>query len=306
MTMTEFGSPPTKTRKHLITLLILAALTTLGLLAIFYHGIVFLAEEWDSDQYSHGALIPIVSAVIIWLKRHELSATPRRPSWVGLVILVPTLAIALIGQLATINLLLHLSLVFSIIGLVIAFLGLRVAGLLWFPLIYLFFMIPLPDFLQVKLSGQLQLLSSSLGVSFIRLFDISVFREGNIIDLGDFKMQVVEACNGLRYIFPLMSFGILVAYLYNGPFWQRVLLFVSTIPIAVLMNSMRIGIIGILHELYGINAASGFLHDFEGWAVFGTCLALLLIELKLLSYLNPVKKPFLDYFSVTTIRQAHS
>jgi exosortase D (VPLPA-CTERM-specific) len=154
------------------------------------------------------------------------------------------------------------------------------------PLAYLLFMVPLPNFLYNNLSQALQLVSSAIGVEFIRLFGISVHLEGNVIDLGGYRLQVVEACSGLRYLFPLMSFGVLVAYLFQAPMWQRVLVFLATVPITVLMNSFRIGVIGVLVEHQGIGAAEGFLHAFEGWIIFISCLAVLLGVIWLLHRLS--------------------
>jgi exosortase D (VPLPA-CTERM-specific) len=120
----------------------------------------------------------------------------------------------------------------------------------------------------------------------VRLFGISVYLEGNVIDLGSYQLQVVEACSGLRYLFPLMSFGFLIACLFQAPFWQRALVFLSTLPITVLMNSFRIGVIGVLVEYWGIGMAEGFLHAFEGWIIFLGCLAVLLLEIWLLHKLT--------------------
>ncbi len=111
-----------------------------------------------------------------------------------------------------------------------------------------------------------------------RLLGISVYLEGNVIDLGSYKLEVAEACSGLRYLFPLMSVGAIMAYLINGKAWARVVVFASTIPIAILMNSFRIGVIGVLVDRYGTEQATGILHFFEGWVVFMICLALLTLE----------------------------
>ena len=111
-------------------------------------------------------------------------------------------------------------------------------------------MIPLPSFLYFNLSQELQLISSMIGVAVIRLFDISVYLEGNVIDLGVYQLQVVEACSGLRYLFPLMSFGFLISYIYRGPVWQKIVIFLSTIPITVVMNSFRIGVIGCVSRVF--------------------------------------------------------
>src|SRR4029077_4772564 len=120
-----------------------------------------------------------------------------------------------------------------------------------------------------------QLISSQLGTFFIRLLQIPVYLEGNVIDLGVYKLQVVEACSGLRYLYPLMSLGFLAAYLFQAPLWQRALIFLSTIPISIAMNSLRIGIVGILVTHWGPQDADGFLHMFEGWIIFIACSVLL-------------------------------
>lgn len=107
------------------------------------------------------------------------------------------------------------------------------------------------------------------------MFQIPVFLEGNIIDLGVYQLQVVEACSGLRYLFPLMSLGFIAAYFYQAAFWKRAIVFLMTIPITILMNSFRIGVIGVMVDNWGISMAEGFLHDFEGWIIFMACAAIL-------------------------------
>lgn len=281
---------------------VMAGIVVLGLALVFYDSIQFLVEEWDSDQYSHGALIPVVSVVIAWMKREEIKQTPVRSSWWGVVVLTMALMLAMVGKIATIYFFVHMAIVIATIGAVLAFFGTKMVATLWMPLFYLFFMIPLPDFLLVKISAQMQLWSTMMGVDFIRLFGISVFSEGNIIDLGQFKMQVVEACNGLRYLFPLMSFGFLLAYLYRGPLWQRLLIFLLTIPITVIMNSLRIGLIGVFHEFYSVDLAKGLLHDFQGWAVFIACLIFLLLAIRLLMLVTRQKGSFVGMFALQSGR----
>ena len=121
---------------------------------------------------------------------------------------------------------------------------------------------------QQRAVAALQFLSSELGVWVIRAAGISVLLEGNIIDLGNYQLEVAEACSGLRYLFPLMTLAFIVAYLFRGPLWKRTVIFLSSIPITVVMNSVRIGFIGITVERWGTGMAEGALHDFEGWLVF--------------------------------------
>ncbi|MBA3325466.1 MAG: VPLPA-CTERM-specific exosortase XrtD, partial [Rhodobacteraceae bacterium] len=109
----------------------------------------------------------------------------------------------------------------------------------------------------------------------VRMAGVPVFLEGNVIDLGVYKLQVAEACSGLRYLFPIMSFSYVFAVLYRGPVWHKIVLLLAAVPIAVLMNSFRIGVIGVMVDRYGIGQAEGFLHFFEGWIIFLSCIAIL-------------------------------
>jgi exosortase D (VPLPA-CTERM-specific) len=181
---------------------------------------------------------------------------------------------------------------------VLAFTGVKPFRLLAVPLLVLLFMIPLPQFLLANLSTKLQLLSSQLGVWFIRLFGISVFVEGNVIDLGGYKLQVAEACDGLRYLFPLMTLGFLMAYFYKGATWKRWMLFLSSVPLTVIMNSFRVGTIGLMVEHWGISMAEGFLHQFQGWAVFMASAALMIGEIALLNRLTPERGSWRQLFGV--------
>ncbi|MEO1603608.1 MAG: exosortase C-terminal domain/associated protein EpsI, partial [Pseudomonadota bacterium] len=137
-------------------------------------------------------------------------------------------------------------------------------------------------------------ISSEIGVWFIRMMGIPVFLEGNIIDLGVYKLQVAEACSGLRYLFPILSFSFVFAVLYRGPVWHKIVLLVAAAPITVLMNSFRIGVIGFMVDQRGIEAAEGFLHLFEGWVIFGACVAILFLMAIAMQRLSPNPKPLAD------------
>jgi exosortase D (VPLPA-CTERM-specific) len=193
-----------------------------------------------------------------------------------------------LGDYATLYVMLHLSLWIVILGVTFSFMGLRALRVLAFPLTYLLTAIPLPIFLYNSLSNQLQLWSSALGVGFLQAIDVTAFREGNVIDLGPVQLQVAEACSGIRYLFPLTSLALLCAYLYRDRLWKRIALVVSALPISIFINGFRIGIVGVLVEYYGPQAAEGFLHLFEGWVLFVATLGLLLLEMLVLSKVHPL------------------
>ncbi|WP_230874642.1 VPLPA-CTERM-specific exosortase XrtD [Methylomonas sp. LL1] len=246
-----------------------------------------------SEEYSHGFFIPAISVYLIWVRRHELNFIEDfKSSVLGLVILLLGLLLFLLGGLATIRTIQHYAFIVAVTGIFAAAFGRTGLKIAWVPLLFLIFMVPFPQFILNNLSSKLQLISSWLGVEFIRACDIMVYLEGNVIDLGGYKLQVVEACSGLRYLFPLASLSFLCAYLFKGPFWQKVLIFLSSIPLTIFMNSFRIGVIGLLVNSWGTEMAEGFLHDFEGWAVFLLCMVLLFIEMWLFSRLSGKKTAF--------------
>src|SRR5271167_4064022 len=259
--------------------LIIAAIGALSLW-LFWDGLSAMADAWiGSPEYSYAILIPPIAAFLIWQQKHRLEQIPFEGSVWGVILVLLGGGLLLLGQLATIYTLVQYAYIVTLYGLVLSFTGRRAFRVIAVPLLILAFMIPLPAFFFYNLSTKLQLLSSELGVWFIRLFDISVFVEGNVIDLGGYKLQVAEACDGLRYLFPLMTLGFLMAYFYKGALWKRVVLFLSSVPITVLMNSLRVGTIGLMVEHWGIGTAEGFLHEFQGWMVFMLSAGLLLAEI---------------------------
>lgn len=271
---------------------------------IFRDGLIYMIERWDQEEYSHGSLIPIITVFLIWQKKDALAAIGAGTSlvgpagWIGTLIVLGGILVGLIGELSTIYLIIQYGFLMTILGVAMSLVGFRGLKLIWAPLLYLIFMVPLPSFLYANLSAELQLISSELGVAFVRWFNIPVFLEGNVIDLGIYKLQVVEACSGLRYLFPLMSFGYLSAYLYRGPVWHRLVLFLSTIPITIVMNSFRIGVIGVAVDRWGIEMAEGALHFFEGWVIFMACVAILFLEIWLFVRFTGGKRSFTDSFRI--------
>jgi exosortase D (VPLPA-CTERM-specific) len=272
-----------------------------GLLSVlpFWDGLVQMWQFWiDFPEYSHCLLIPPIAAFLIWQRKDRLQRVAFTGSWWGVALLLLGGALLMVGQLATVYTLVQYAYLITLYGLTLSFLGWPAFRLIAIPLLILWFMIPLPAFLLFNLSAELQLLSSQLGVYVIRLFGISVFLEGNVIDLGGYKLQVAEACSGLRYLFPLMTLGFLMAYFYKGAGWKRIVLFLSSMPITVIMNSIRVGIIGVTVEYWGIEMAEGFLHEFQGWMIFMLSSLLMLGEISILNLLGRERGTWRQLFGV--------
>lgn len=294
---------------------------------VFIDGLSLMVAWWELEEYSHGYMIPMVAAFLAWQKWPQITQLEQvwlvnestrevkaqsDKAWLGsywaLAALALSLCVFLLGELAALYTIIQYGFLLSVYALVLATWGPRGLLILWAPLAYLLFMIPLPNFVYFNLSQQLQLISSELGVIILRWFNVTVFLSGNVIDLGTYKLQVVEACSGLRYLFPLTSFSFLVAYLYQGPFWIKAISFLSALPITVMMNSFRIAVIGVTVDLWGIEMAEGFLHSFEGWFIFIACLFLLFMEIWVLNYVHTKKWALADCFdfdrvSVATLEQ---
>ncbi len=254
-----------------------------------------LVHRWNKqEEYSHGFLIPIVTAWLLWTRRDALRANVGQPSWIGPVLILLTVAMHITGELSAIFILSQVGFVVALIGIVLGIGGYPLLRVAFIPIAFLLFAIPLPYFIDAVLTLRLQLISSELGVFFIRMLGIPVYLDGNVIDMGNYQLQVVEACSGLRYLYPLLSLGFLAAYLFHAPLWQRVLVFLSSIPIAIGMNGFRIGLVGILVDRWGTAMAEGVLHFFEGWVIFLACAILLAGEMYLLAWITG--KTFFDVF----------
>ncbi|MFN3936603.1 MAG: VPLPA-CTERM-specific exosortase XrtD [Gemmobacter sp.] len=270
---------------------------------IFWLGLRSLLKAWSTAEYSHGPLIPIIS---LYLFLRELRRDPPPPPgtpvrrWPGIAVIAFALAFGIVGNVVNIPDLVTYALIIWVGGVVLVTLGWDKGRHHQLPVLHLIFMLPLPQFVYWKLTIQLQLISSQLGVWFVQMAGVPVFLEGNVIDLGVYKLQVAEACSGLRYLFPILSFTYLMAILYRGPFWHKAVLFLMAAPLTVFMNSFRIGVIGVMVNSYGIEHAEGFLHFFEGWVIFGACVAILFIMAIGLQRLTRNPKPLGEVIDLDT------
>lgn len=263
------------------SLLGIGAVVLLGIL--YGDSFSYLFQQWmENEDYGHGIFVPVISLALAWWRRDHIWAAGLAPDWRGIVPAAIGAALFVVGELSTLFFLQHLSFWLVLVGLVLSSVGVAATRQMAFPLGYLLAMIPPPHMLQQSLSSSLQLVSSALGVGCLQIIGVTAFREGNVIDLGPIQLQVVEACSGLRYLFPLLALTLLCAYLFQDRAWKRVVLVASAIPLAVLLNGLRIGLIGVLVEHIGQGAAEGFMHLFEGWLLFVVSLALLGVELFLL------------------------
>jgi exosortase D (VPLPA-CTERM-specific) len=291
--------------RNVVSLPMLAGcLIFLVLSAIMYSSTTtYLLSKWNMDDFTYSYFIPLVVAYLIWEKRHELAEETAKPSWAGLTPALCGVLLYWMGELGGEYTIMFISLWLLAVGALWSIFGWQKLRVIAFPIMLLLAMIPPPAALYGALTLRLKLLSSQIGVVMLQMCGMSAYREGNVIDVGFTKLQVVDACSGLRYFFPLIVLAILLAYFFKGAVWKKILLALSAIPVSIVTNSMRIASVGFLYQFMGPAAAEGFFHDFSGWFIFMISLGILLLEIALLKRIFPDKKSvtYRENFTVSSV-----
>ena len=268
----------------------------------FIDGIDALKTAWQLPEYSHGPLIPVLSALLFLrqLKTYPVDPGPKRNRWVGVCVLLLALFFGTLGKLANISDIVAYATIIWVMGILLISFGWKTGKHFWPPVLHLVYMLPLPGVVYYKLSTSLQYVSSELGVWFLSLMSVPVFLDGNIIDLGVLKLHVAEACSGLRYLFPILSFSYIFAVLYRGPMWHKAVLLISAAPITILMNSVRIAVAGVIAQEFGVEWLDGFTHFFEGWVIFVSCIILLFLLARIMLFLHPSRMSLVEALDLDT------
>jgi exosortase len=257
------------------------ALTTYVHYPILYH--MFLTWRINPD-YSHGLLIVPLSLYFAYGKTPQLRRAEIRGSWWGVAILCVGVLSVCIGELGALLTALRSGYVFALMGLVLLLAGRQVFEILLFPMAFLFLMVPLPQSLVNLIAFPLQLIAAGWAVSSLQAFGIPSLLEGNIIHLAHTQLFVAEACSGLRSLMALLTLGVVFAQFFRaGRLFQQSILVLSAIPIAIVVNAVRVSLTGILTHNFGPEAAGGFIHDFQGIITFSMAFIMLLGEAQLLT-----------------------
>ena len=260
-------------------------LLTILLGFLYFQILCALVEQWWTDSnYSHGFIVPFFCAWAIWKERRRLANEPARPSWLGLVVIFAGLGILVLGVLGAENFLSRASLLFLLAGMVIQFRGRRYFRGVLFVWAVLFLMIPLPAIIFNQVALPLQFLASRLASGLLGLMGVPVLCEGNVINLPSLSLDVVQACSGLRSLVSLVTLAVFYGYLFEPQISHRLLLILSSIPIAVAANGFRIMGSGLLGEYWSPNKAEGFFHVFSGWLIIILSLGLLILFHMLLDW----------------------
>jgi exosortase len=254
-----------------------------------------MVTQWGSDpDMGHGFFVPVIAGYIVWQKRNELVAIKPQPNWWGLAVVMIGAVQLIVGTLGVELFLSRTSFVIVLIGAVWLLGGDLMLKKLAFPLFLLFFMVPIDAVIYNQITFPLQLLASRLADGALTLIAVPVLREGNILELPNQRLSVVEACSGIRSLLSLTFLSLVYGYFFEQKAWIRVVLFLSTVPIAIVANSSRVTITGVLTQVKP-DAAEGFFHEAEGWVIFMVALGILILFHQLIArsanYLEARRKP---------------
>lgn len=271
-------------------LFLIIGVVIIALILLYFPVLKKLVVDWgENDNYSHGYFIPLITLYMIYSVRDRLKSLPIMPDNLGLLLLVAGLGQLIIAKIGLELFTQRTSLIVVLMGLVLFCFGRQHLKLLFLPLLYLLFMIPLPAIIWNKVAFPMQLFGSYLTEEVVRFLGIPIFREGNVLHLAETVLEVVAACSGLRSLVTMFALSGLLAWTSKLTPWKRWILFVSAAPIAIFANIIRLTGTAILASRFGSKAAHGFLHDFSGIVVFVVGLLMLLGTNKILGAAGKAK-----------------
>ena len=249
------------------------------LLLVLYGPILkaLVLDWWRDPNYSHGFLVPVFSGYVLWKERSRLARLPIRPSNFGLLVMLGAIGLLLIGSLGAELFSTRVSLIFLVSGIVIFLAGWKMLRAVSFPLGFLILMIPIPVLIYNQITFPLQLLASRFATFWLQSVNVPVLREGNLIILPNYTLEVVDACSGIRSLMTLITLAVAYGYLMNDRRWVRWVLALLMIPIAIVSNAIRIMGAGLLTYHFGHEMAEGFFHEFSGWVIFVAALVLMFV-----------------------------
>ena len=267
------------------TLVHAAALTIVALCFVwsYWTTLTTMAERWSDDpQYSHGFLVPVFAAVILWHRRARLPQT-LAPCWYGLIVLLLAVSLRLTGAYLYFQALDAFSLVPAVAGLCLLLGGWAALAWAWPAIAFLAFMLPLPFQIEMALAQPLRRLGTLASTYCLQTLGYPALAEGNIIQIDEVRLGVVDACSGLGMLMTFFALSTAVAVVIDRRVTDKLFIVASAVPIALIANVARITATGVAHCAWGPGAGQ-FLHDWAGWLMMPLALGLLWLELRFLKH----------------------
>jgi len=243
----------------------------------YFPTMLWMQDRWfaKDSYYSHGVLIPFITFLLIWQKRNEMKQIKLEPSAWGMGLFVIGIIIHLLSLLLRVYFTSGFSMIIVLAGFVLCVYGKKLLKEILFPVIFLVFMVPLPVLTVINLSFQLKLLSAKMAAVMLNVINIPAVQQGSYIHMTHASVVVEDACSGLRSLIALMALGALFAYWMRSGKLKKVVLFLSSIPVALLTNMFRIMALAIISEFWGAKYVTGFVDGFFGFLVFVTAFLML-------------------------------
>ena len=250
---------------------------------LFAPAMLRLVKVWSTQEdYGHGFFVLPIVVYMLWHKRSRLEAIPARPSWVGLPVLVLGSLLYVVASIAKFHTLAYLCMIVIVLGLVLFLAGWGLVREVAPQVALLLFMFPIPSALYVQITNPLKLAIANISTTIVQMVGIPVFREGNLIYLAESKMEVTEACSGIRSLYSYLMLGCVFAF-GGRTRWTRILMIVSAVPLAFLVNIVRVTGTTILSHAYGPEMAQGVLHMTAGFVLFAIGFVVFYVEYRLLN-----------------------
>jgi len=260
------------------------------LVVLYYRVAVKLVYDWYTiPDYSHGFLVPFFAAFLVWDKRKVLKSIPIKQTWSGIVLIVFAIMVLILGVYGVELFTARISFLLLLTGLIATFFGWAMVRELRFPLLVLVLAIPFPAILFNRITFPLQLLASRIASDILPLLGVPTLHEGNVIELPIMKLEVAEACSGIRSLMSLFTLAVFYGYFLERTTKRRVILALASIPIAVTANVARIVGTGLCVQYWDPEKALGFFHEFSGWVMFVVSLACLYLVHRAMRLISPVK-----------------
>jgi exosortase len=235
-----------------------------------------VAQWWNEPEYSHGFLVPVIAGYLVWSKRDILRTTPIAPGYWGLALMLLALVTYVTGNVGADLFLQRVSFVMMIAGVILYIAGRAMLRAVRFPLVFLLFMIPLPQIVFGSIAFPLQLFAAQVATSVMETCAVPVFREGNVMHLAAASLDVEEACSGIRSLVSLTTLGVLFSYITYTTWLPRVILMLAVVPIAIAANVFRVTVTGLIAHYVSVDAAMSIFHTAGGLGVFAIAAVLLL------------------------------
>ncbi|MBN1805947.1 MAG: exosortase/archaeosortase family protein [Sedimentisphaerales bacterium] len=277
-----------QTSGYPLSFILIASAIVIVILLAYWSTITDLFTEWqENDDYSAGQLVPLIALFLIWHERHKLKKCSLKPCWWAIAIIILAQTAKIFGLVFMFESAERYALVLTITGIVLLITGWQTFRTVSWIVLFLFLMVPFPGRIHNLISGPLQRMSATGSVFLLEAFGAKVSQQGNIVMLNEkIPMAVAEACSGLRMLIAFIIVTAFITYMVKRSPRQKMILLLSSIPVAVICNILRICITAALYMLVSSEVAEKFFHDFAGLAMMPAAVLLIFSELWLLDKLT--------------------